>query len=725
MSLSTTVALSRLVAHPTNLRLIGPLVVAVLVADTVTALVASRRVNTVVAMVIGAAAAVLSLLVTVHPSNLSTQLHAALYALENDGTPLPQLTGVALLIGAIGGGVAALTRGFWVLRTRTTSLVSGRVGPLIPSVVPSFAVFIYTTLVSAEHGRVPAAIAYFIGVVVFVTLADRRTSLAAPTAGLRRPTIAISTVAIAGLALLLVIGAGAGLSGMKLSVFHVTPPKATPTPGTSPNGTSQNLITGISLVDNLLATEIQQSNKVIFQATSPESTYWQVGTLSAFDGTQWLPSAGVNSALAGTAGSSALGPTSLPSPASGQEYTTQVRIIDFYSRLLPAPPRAVSVSGLPDGASVSGEGVLATAPSEAGTDYAVTARVPLSVATDSPQLSSSDSRLAPYLSLPSQPAVVDQLAHQAEGSARTPAAQAQALVNYFRSGQFRYTLSPPPTTGSDPLVQFLTVTKAGFCQQFAGAYGVLARALGIPTRLEVGFTSGAAGPNNTFTVTGADAHVWPQVYLGPDAGWVSVEPTPPAATGSAPPDGVIGPSAASTPSTDTATTAAGQTTPANPTAGTQPTGTHRAAPHHKHTKMSHGSWLWLLVVGLAVLLLAAGVVVTLRRRRLVRGAGLRPDQQVVLAWERTQRAMRRRGLARRTAETPTEYATRLRVGAADTPAASTMENMADLAALVEVACYTPGPCTPGQAARAEMLSSSIVGSGRSHRRRPARSRQGS
>ncbi len=30
------------------------------------------------------------------------------------------------------------------------------------------------------------------------------------------------------------------------------------------------------------------------------------------------------------------------------------------------------------------------------------------------------------------------------------------------------------------MVQFLTVTKAGYCQQFAGAYGVLANSLGIP-----------------------------------------------------------------------------------------------------------------------------------------------------------------------------------------------------------------------------------------------------
>ena len=51
-------------------------------------------------------------------------------------------------------------------------------------------------------------------------------------------------------------------------------------------------------------------------------------------------------------------------------------------------------------------------------------------------------------------------------------------MNWFRSGRFRYTLDPPSTGGSDPLVQFLTVTRAGYCQQFAGAFGVMARTLG-------------------------------------------------------------------------------------------------------------------------------------------------------------------------------------------------------------------------------------------------------
>ena len=94
-------------------------------------------------------------------------------------------------------------------------------------------------------------------------------------------------VAACVLVALIAVAAGAGLSGMRLTVFHVTPPT-----GGIGGGVPQNVITGISLVDSLLDTEITESHTVIFHASSPVRTYWQVGTLSSFNGTQWVPRAG-------------------------------------------------------------------------------------------------------------------------------------------------------------------------------------------------------------------------------------------------------------------------------------------------------------------------------------------------------------------------------------------------------------------------------------------------
>jgi transglutaminase-like putative cysteine protease len=740
LSLSVAVALSRLVVHGAGGRVLVPIAVCIAVADLATALALRLRINVFLAVVLGWALSLWALAIVVDPSffdpasthffhggELSDQLRVAQSALVNDGTPLPLSNGMVGILGAIGGVGAALTRGIWAMQWRR-SAVAGR-GPLSPCLAPSVAIFVYTALVSAEQERVAAFVSYLIGVVAFVALADRGTvasktatatvtgaaAVTAPTPVPRARRVRLGLGALAGCLVVaaVAIAVGAGLSDMRLTVFHVTParpgvPKPTSGPALSPAP-----ITGISLVDHLLATEISASNVVVFKANSSQTTYWAVGTLPMFNGTAWLPTAAVSGALTGSSSDTAasIRTATLPAPVPQHTFTAKVAIADFVSRLLPAPPNAIAVHGLAGAAVVGQEGVLAAKASTPQTSYTVQAGFNTSLPSDGPQLASSDPRLKSYLALPAEPAIVTQLAHQAVGTATaTPGAEAQALVNWFRSGKFRYTLSPPTTHGSNPLVQFLTVTKAGDCQQFAGAYGVLARALGIPTRLVAGFTPGQAGPGDSFTVTGADAHVWPQVYLGPSAGWVSVEPTPgtPAAVGVLGVGGVV-------PATSTPTTTVHATTTTVPRPHTH----HHAATHQRH----QGFPWWIPVAVVAGLLLLAAVVTLVRRRfRAARDARLPPDQRVVRAWEVALVALRRRGLGRRAEETPGEYAARVQSLEDDPtqPMEVEADAVADLAALVEMACYTSRPCTPGQADDAHALATTIVATSRRHRRRPPR-----
>ena len=58
------------------------------------------------------------------------------------------------------------------------------------------------------------------------------------------------------------------------------------------------------------------------------------------------------------------------------------------------------------------------------------------------------------------------------------------------TGSFKYTLKAPTVLSAAGLTQFLEVTKKGYCQQFSFAMAVLARLLGIPSRVAYGFTSG-------------------------------------------------------------------------------------------------------------------------------------------------------------------------------------------------------------------------------------------
>ena len=120
---------------------------------------------------------------------------------------------------------------------------------------------------------------------------------------------------------------------------------------------------------------------------------------------------------------------------------------------------------------------------------------------------------------------------------------------------------PPAPVGTDPLVSFLTQTRVGSCEQFAGAFVVLTRSLGLPSRVVVGFTAGRYSGPGEVTIRGADAHAWPQVYLGPRAGWVSFEPTPQQPRGEVAPEGVVGPSGVNA---TTPTTSSGSQTTAPP-----------------------------------------------------------------------------------------------------------------------------------------------------------------
>jgi hypothetical protein len=744
LSSSVAIALSRLIMHGLGTRVLVPVLVGIVVADVVTAVALRLLVNVFLAFALGWAVSLWALLIAVDPSLfnplsshflhggvLSGQLRAAQSALASDGTPLPLLSGMVGIVGTISALGAALTRAVWGAQRRLRILATDRIA-LSPCLAPSLAIFVYSSLVSAERGRVPAFICYFLGVLAFVALADRATSPSPSPIRGRSPAwarlarrIRFPTGAVAGCVAvaLVAVALGAGLSGMRLTVFHVNPAPQGPS-GRSPSGQSlsgqsaADQITGISLVDHLRATEISESNVVILRAHAPVPTYWQVGILSRFNGTEWLPTSGVSDALTGSGrtGAGSLGPTPLPAPAAQQTFTAGVSITDFVSRLLPVPPATTAVHGVAGAAVIADEGVLAPTATKAGTAYTVKAGYDTTVPTGGTQLASSDPRLAPYLALPAQPAVVSELAHQAVQGATTPAAEAQALVDWFRSGRFRYTLSPPATTGSDPLVQFLTVTKAGFCEQFAGAYGVLARALGIPTRLVVGFTTGKAGPGNTYTLTGADAHVWPQVYLGPAAGWVSVDPTP----GTPFAVGVLSVSSSQTRGAGTTpTTAVPRTGPHGTPKSARHVATHTHPRHHGASRQGAGWWVLALGVVGALLVLAAAAIWVQRRRRAAHAAGLPPDQQVVRAWDHALVALRRRGLERRAAETPAEYAFRVRSFEDVTTESAEAGAVARLAALVELACYTPGPVTPRDAATAHSLASSIVAGNRhrSHRRR--------
>jgi hypothetical protein len=114
------------------------------------------------------------------------------------------------------------------------------------------------------------------------------------------------------------------------------------------------------------------------------------------------------------------------------------------------------------------------------------------------------------------------------GNAPTPYAAAAALEVWFRrDGGFRYDQTPPPPGPNEPaLADFVTRTKRGYCQHYAGAMALMLRFLGIPARVAAGFTSGSYDASkHEWKVTDHEAHDWVEVYF-PGWGWMPFDPTP-------------------------------------------------------------------------------------------------------------------------------------------------------------------------------------------------------
>ena len=100
-----------------------------------------------------------------------------------------------------------------------------------------------------------------------------------------------------------------------------------------------------------------------------------------------------------------------------------------------------------------------------------------------------------------------------------------AIYQYFKYGDFRYSLKPGIAPDGDQLGRFIFQTKRGYCSYYAFAMTLLLRSLGIPTRVVAGFFIDP--DSNTFDyypVRSDMAHSWVEVAF-PGYGWIEFDPT--------------------------------------------------------------------------------------------------------------------------------------------------------------------------------------------------------
>ncbi|MBN9606244.1 MAG: transglutaminase domain-containing protein [Actinomycetales bacterium] len=285
---------------------------------------------------------------------------------------------------------------------------------------------------------------------------------------------------------------------------------------------------------------------VAYTTTSGEPVYLRLASLDTFTGSSWTP------ALAGYQ-DGPLSRLSAPVGLSGAVDTTaqriRVHVGQISGRWLPVPYPTTAIAGAGDGWRWGPGDLSIVSRDNDIRDREYTADY-LELAPTAEQLRAATvpsgdeaeaAGLSAQLALPDDvPAVIAETAQRVAGGESTPYEQALALQNWLRGPDFTYSIDAPVEqgydgTGLEVIARFLEV-RSGYCVHFASTMAVMARELGIPSRVVVGFQPGTPRPDlgeGAFLATTDDLHAWPELYLE-GVGWTRFEPTP--GRGELPPD---------------------------------------------------------------------------------------------------------------------------------------------------------------------------------------------
>ena len=362
-----------------------------------------------------------------------------------------------------------------------------------------------------------------------------------------------------------------------------------------------------------------------YSTASGRGQYLRLVSVEDFSGTTWGPSRFVlNTGNTPTRIGDSPG---LSGAVTTGGDTTYLQVRNLTSPWLPIPYPTTSVAGLVgnwywDSSTLT---VKSTDDTAQGESYRASSLV---ISPTPAQLQSAGTTVPGgferYLALPnSMPKIIASTANQVAGGASSNYEKALLLQDYFRNGDFQYSEVAPVDNGYDgtgmrAIAAFLQA-KMGYCIHFASAMAVMARTLGIPSRVAVGFLPGTELPDKvdgrtTFEVGSHDLHAWPELYFE-GIGWTRFEPTVSR--------GVV-PSYADQNSADVPTPV--NTPDALPSGAATPLPSSSRAPalgdptNPFGTNSSTGSalvgWLWvLLVVFVVVLLLLIPAFVRVQQRR--------------------------------------------------------------------------------------------------------------
>ncbi|MFE7140206.1 DUF3488 and DUF4129 domain-containing transglutaminase family protein [Streptomyces sp. NPDC057644] len=459
----------------------------------------------------------------------------------------------------------------------------------------------------------------------------------------------------------------------------------------------------VSLQNNLNQPENREVMTYRSNIQDPQNLYLRILALDEFNGSEWRSSTRRLTDV----------PDRLPQPTGlgGDVSVTEVRTNISASRSyqqtylpLPYPASEVRVGGRwrfePEGRTLVGDDGQTTR----GAQYEVGSLV---VEPTAEQLAAAGSPpeelLREYTQLPgSLPDVVAETAERVTEGSANAYERAVKLQDWFASeGGFTYDTTVTSGTGSSAIARFLR-DKEGFCVHFSFSMAAMARTLGIPARVAVGFTPGTMKSNGAMSVGLRDAHAWPELFFQ-GVGWTRFEPTP--SRGSTPswtrPEvPTDSASDAAEPSADTSTepSAAPSADDSCPPQLRQEGGcgpsqeAGAAAPTDRGTPL--GTVLLVVLASVLVLVLPLSPLLwrtRTRNRRLGSGGRTPADAaaRTLAAWREITDTAWDHGIAPDDSLTPRKAAARIvRLGRLDTTAAEAVHR---IAGSVEQVLYAPEP----------------------------------
>ncbi|MEV3921759.1 DUF3488 and transglutaminase-like domain-containing protein [Actinomadura coerulea] len=266
-------------------------------------------------------------------------------------------------------------------------------------------------------------------------------------------------------------------------------------------------------------------DQVMFTVRSKRNEIERLAVLDRFDGVTWSSTA----RFVPTGSRVPQG----PDPDREHEVAQRITIRDLPGVWVPAADRPREVAGLPVVVD-PGSGALAAArPLRPGQTYRVDSVVPEWTADDlagAQVAGDAEARAARELPWgpgakepPVQIAEFRRFAQAATQGAVSPIQKAAMLAEYLKR-YARYDVTAPPGHGYRQLDYFLGEGRRGTPEHFATAYALLARTIGLPSRVTVGFDGGDRA-GDTVQVRSGDVMVWPEIKFD-RLGWIRFNPLP-------------------------------------------------------------------------------------------------------------------------------------------------------------------------------------------------------